>query len=103
MTVNIEGSPVHVSIDSSATANTIDYTTHESINAITNSSLKSANVRLCPYAKDNPTPIPLAGSLIGLITTPLRQMDVTRFFVLKTQKANCLSSQPGLECYIFAV
>lgn len=62
ITVNIEGAPVHVCIDSGATANTIDYATYEAICAIKALPLKPTDVRLRPYGEDNPAPIPLAGS-----------------------------------------
>ena len=54
ITVNIEGAPVQVCIDSGATANTIDYATYEAINAIKTLRLKPTAVRLRPYGEGNP-------------------------------------------------
>ena len=59
ITVNIEVTPVQVCIDSGATANTIDYSTYEAITAAKALPFKSTNVRLRPYGKYNPAPIPL--------------------------------------------
>ena len=93
ITVDIEGTPVQVCIDSGATANTIDYATYEAITAAKTLPLKPTDVKLCPYGEDNPAPIPLAGSFFGLVTTPSGQMDLTRFLVLKAQNAGCLLSR----------
>ena len=52
ITVNIEGAPVQVCIDSGATANTIDFATCEAIIAIkTYLRLKPTDVRLRPYGE----------------------------------------------------
>ena len=93
ITVNIEGAPVQVCIDSGATVNTIDYATYEAINAIKTLPLKPTVVRLRPYGEDNPAPIPLAGSFFGLVEVPSGQMDITRFLVLKAKNAGCLLSR----------
>ena len=47
-------------------------------------------MRLRPYGEDNPAPIPLAGSFLGLVTSPSGQMDPTKFLVLKARNAGCL-------------
>ena len=49
-------------------------------------------MRLRPYGEDNPAPIPLAGSFLGLVTSPSGQMDPTKFLVLKARNAGCLLS-----------
>ena len=74
ITVNIEGAPVQVCIDSGATANTIDYATYEAISAVKALPLKPTDVRLHPSGEDNPAPIPLTGSFFGLVTSPSGQM-----------------------------
>ena len=93
ITVTIEGTPVKVCIDSGATANTIDYAMYEAISAAKTVPLKPTNVKRRPYGEDNLAPVPLAGSFFGLINTPSRQTDLTRFLVLKARNAGCLLSR----------
>ena len=71
----------------------MDYATYEAINAIKLLPLKPTVVRLRPYGEDNPAPIPLAGSLFGLVEVPSGQTDITRFLVLKARNAGCLLSR----------
>lgn len=93
ITVTIEGTPVKVSIDSCATAYTIDYTTYEAISAAKTVPLKPTNVKLRPYGVDNLAPIPLAGSFFGLINTPSGQTNLTRFLVPKARNTVFLLSR----------
>ena len=72
ITVTIEGTPVKVCIDSSATANTTDYTAYKAISAAKTVPLKPTNVKLLPHREDNPVPIPLAGSCFGMIKYSVR-------------------------------
>ena len=56
ITVNIEGAPVQVCIDS---RNIIDYAAYEAISAVKALPLKPTDVRLRPDGEYNPAQIPL--------------------------------------------